>query len=207
MRPLEELLAEPPRLHHWSGRWQVGGIKGALAEAVVFELKRLPGFRVIETGAGLSTLLFLCMSTEPVVSIAPDSGLFDRIAQEARRRGVKADHLEAHVGYSELVLPQLMGDGRRFNVAFIDGGHGWPTVFVDFCYMNAMLDKSGLLFLDDLQLHSVQQLNLLLLEQPGFEEVRNLGGKMAAFRKTTDAPFLPDHTQQPFIVASSKAPV
>ena len=48
-------------------------------------------------------------------------------------------------------------------MALIDGGHGWPTVFVDFCYMNAMLFRNGILIIDDVQLHSIKELGKLLI--------------------------------------------
>jgi hypothetical protein len=84
-------------------------------------------------------------------------------------------------------------------VALIDGGHGWPTVFVDFCYLNVMLRPSGVLVLDDLQLHSVAELARMLTLQPGWELAMEVGDKTVAFRKTQDADYLPDHAGQPYI--------
>ncbi len=68
--------------------------------------------------------------------------------------------------------------------------------------VNVMLRQRGLLFLDDVQLHSVGQLFLLLRQQPEFELVA-LEGKFATFRKLTDEPFLPEWSGQPFVRANS----
>jgi hypothetical protein len=78
-------------------------------------------------------------------------------------------------------------------------------VFVDFCYINAMLPANGTLFVDDVQLFSVSQLHLLLREQKGFEEIA-VDGKLATFRKLGDDPFLPDWNWEPYIQRNSPVP-
>jgi hypothetical protein len=93
---------------------------------------------------------------------------------------------------SERALPLLaLDEEARCEVAFIDGNHGWPSVFVDFCYLNMMMERDAVLFLDDVQVYACAQLMLLLREQPEFERV-SLVGKMATFRRRTNAQFLPD---------------
>lgn len=81
----------------------------------------------------------------------------------------------------------------------IDGGHGWPTVFVDFCYSNAMLRRGSLLLLDDIQLHSVAELSRLLGQQPGFTLKEQLQ-KLQVWEKDVDQLWLPEHSRQPYIV-------
>ena len=88
-------------------------------------------------------------------------------------------------------------------MALIDGGHGWPTVFVDFCYLNLMMRKGALLFLDDTQIYSVAELGRLLELQPGFEIVHDLG-KLQVWVKQTGDPFLPEHSREPYILDKSK---
>jgi len=86
----------------------------------------------------------------------------------------------------------------------LDGGHGWPTVFVDFCYLNRMLKKDGLLILDDLQLHSVAELGRLVLLQPGWVIDTEISSKTIAFRKTNDREYLPDFGGQPYLSLRSE---
>src|SRR5688572_25311232 len=99
-----------------------------------------------------------------------------------------------HVERSELVLPRLLleerGLGRPFHFALIDGGHGWPTVFVDFCYLNALLGVGGLLALDDVQLYSVKELARFLAADARFPLVADLG-KVLVFKKAVEEAFLP----------------
>ena len=90
----------------------------------------------------------------------------------------------------------------RCQAAFIDGNHGWPAVFVDFCYLNMMMDRGSILFIDDVQVYACAQLMLLLQAQPEYEFVR-LDGKMATFRKATNSEFLPDFVGEPFIMMNT----
>jgi hypothetical protein len=75
-------------------------------------------------------------------------------------------------------------------------------VFVDFCYLNMILPAGGTLFMDDVQLYSVQQLYLFLREQEEYEHVA-LDGKFATFRKVLDRPLLSEWDTQPFIVRNT----
>ena len=75
-------------------------------------------------------------------------------------------------------------------------------MFVDFCYINAMMPAGGTLFVDDVHLYSVSQLYLLLRQQEGFEYVA-IDGKLATFRKLADEPFLPDWNFEPYIERNS----
>lgn len=198
----EALLQDLPRLHHWGTGPQVGGMNRLIGRRIVEEVGALESPMVLETGAGASTLLMLCLAPGALTSIAPDDELRQRIEHEAAVRGLTTAALRFLVERSEWALPRLAGAGETIDVALIDGHHGWPTVFVDFCYVNVMLRDGGLLFLDDVHLHSVRELFLLLRNQPGFELVA-IDGRFATFRKRTSESFLPDWAGQPFIVASS----
>jgi Methyltransferase domain len=192
------LIADPPRLHDWGRGWEVGGMTGRIGERVIAELARFDSPRVIETGAGASTLLFCALEPAAVTSIAPDEGLRDRTLAAASERGISTDRLHFICDRSELVLPKLAEEGDCYEAAFIDGSHNWPAVFVDFCYLNLMLPVGGVMFVDDVQLYSVAQLYNLLRKQEEFEYV-GLDDKMATFRKVLDHPWLPEWRSQPYI--------
>lgn len=197
-----DLLANLPELHYWRGKPQVGGLDRRIGKRIVAEMEAYPSAAILETGAGASTLLFLCLDPGSLTSIAPTEDLRDRIVLEAQARSIPSSPLRYIADRSEVALPTLARDAGQIDVALIDGGHGWPTVFVDFCYINMMLRRGGLLFLDDVQLHSAGQLFLLLRQQPEFEYV-GLERKFAIFRKASDEPFLPEWGRQPFIVTNS----
>ena len=192
------LLSDPPRLHDWGRGWEVGGLTPRIGERLIAELARYDSPRVIETGAGASSLLFCCLEPDYVTSIAPDADLRDRMLAEASNRGISTDRLRFICDRSELALPKLAAAGDQYDAALIDGSHNWPAVFVDFCYLNLMLPVGGTMFVDDVQLYSVSQLYMLLRKQEEFEYV-GLEDKMATFRKVLDHPWLPEWRSQPYI--------
>jgi hypothetical protein len=196
------LLADLPRLHHWGGEDQVGGLNAKLGNRIISEVARYEAPRIVETGAGATTLLFGCLQSASLTSIAPDAKLRDRILAEAEERGIALNGLRYICDRSEVVLPKLAGEGERFDVGLIDGCHNWPAVFVDFCYINMMMPAGGTLFVDDIHLFSVSQLYQLLQQQDGFESVA-LDDKMATFRKRADDAFLPEWNFEQYIAQNS----
>jgi predicted O-methyltransferase YrrM len=56
---------------------------------------------------------------------------------------------------SETVLPRLLGEGRMFDLGFVDGNHRFDSVFVDLFYLGRMLNPGGIIMVDDYQLAGV----------------------------------------------------
>src|SRR5262245_32629682 len=160
-----------------------GGLNVELGRVFAEELGRLDSPSIIETGAGCTSLLFLMLGCSSVTSIAPDDALGQRIHEEAVSRGLDASALTFVNDRSERALPKMaLGGKTQCQAALIDGNHGWPSVFVDFCYLNMMMDRDAILFVDDVHIYACEQLMLLLKSQPEYELLR-LDKKMATFRK------------------------
>jgi len=202
---IQALLDDHPFLHRdRHGAPKDGGLTRGMARRFTEELSAFDRPRIVETGTGLSTLLFLCLDPAQVISISPAPDLHERALAEADSRGIDTGPLRLVADCSESALPLLaLVEHLEIDAGFIDGCHGWPAVFVDFCYLNRMLRPGGLLFVDDLQLFPVAQLVCLLRAQrPHFEFVA-VDGKMATFRKVVDHQYLPDWRLEPFLVASA----
>jgi hypothetical protein len=196
-------LQDLPKVHErGNAPAHSGGLNVRLGRVMIDELQKLDSPAVIETGAGSSTLLFMMLGCSSVIAIAPDEKLGRRIDEEARKRDLDVGVLTFINDRSELALPKLAEAKTRCQAAFIDGNHGWPTVFVDFCYLNMMMDQGAVLFIDDVHIYACAQLMLLLQAQPDYEFIR-LDGKMATFRKATTADFLPDWRGEPFILTNT----
>jgi hypothetical protein len=193
-------LEDLPKVHERGSQpAHSGGLNVRLGKVMIEELQKLDSPSIVETGAGCSTLLFLMLGCPEVTAIAPDPKLGARIQREAKERDLPTAGLRFIDDRSERALPRLALDEQvRCQAGFIDGNHGWPSVFVDFCYLNMMMDEGALLFVDDVHIYACTQLMLLLTAQPDYELVR-LDGKMATFRKATSADFLPDWRGEPFI--------
>jgi hypothetical protein len=198
-------LRDLPKVHERGERPpRPGGLNPRIGQVMIDEIAKLgDGPRSIETGAGNSSLMFMMLGCSSVTAIAPDEKLGARIRKEAAERGVDDSVLRYIEERSEVALPRLaLEEQARCDIAFIDGNHGWPSVFVDFCYLNMMMVPDAVLFVDDVQLYSCAQLMLLLKEQPGFELV-SVVSKLATFRKRTKRRFLPDWLEEPFVVSNT----
>jgi predicted O-methyltransferase YrrM len=63
--------------------------------------------------------------------------------------------VEHHAEESQLALPRMLGEGRRFDLAFVDGNHRFDGVFLDLVYLGRLLRRGAVVFLDDYQLPAV----------------------------------------------------
>jgi predicted O-methyltransferase YrrM len=66
-----------------------------------------------------------------------------------------ADVVDYHAHESQIVLPRLLDEGRRFDLAFVDGPHRFDAVFVDLFYLGRLVEPGGIVFVDDYQLPAV----------------------------------------------------
>ena len=67
------------------------------------------------------------------------------------------DLVEFYEEESQIVLPRLLADGRRFDLAFIDGNHRFEAVFLDLIYSGRLVKEGGVVFVDDVQLPGVRR--------------------------------------------------
>ena len=203
---INAFFSDIPHLHTWDNgaTWNTGGFFAHdLENLYSFAKANLPeGARILETGAGNSTICFLLLSPQRLVSIAPDAALFDRIRSYCDRTEISTTALDSCVDGSEWVLPKLAQEMRDqlplFDFALIDGCHNWPMVFLDFFYTNYMLKTGGFLMIDDIQLHSIRELARMLSEQPEFQLERQIG-KSLIFRRIADARILGEFDSIPYI--------
>jgi predicted O-methyltransferase YrrM len=81
--------------------------------------------------------------------------------------------VEHHAEESQLALPRLLGEGRRFDLAFVDGNHRFDGVFLDLVYLGRLLRRGAVVFLDDYQLPAVVRAASFCLRNLGWtlEEV------------------------------------
>ena len=199
------ILDEHPFLHtDRHGKPKDGGLNRRMGDRFIEEISVLDRPRIAETGTGLTTLLFLSLDPSVVISISPAPELHERTRAEAAARGIDVRPARFIDDRSETALPLLaLVEHVELDVAFIDGNHGWPAVFVDFCYLNRMLRPGGLMFIDDVQVYAVAQLVCLLKEQQPHYELVAAESKMATFRKGLDLPYLPDWRMEPFITSNT----
>ncbi len=66
-----------------------------------------------------------------------------------------ADLIEYHAEESQILLPRLLSEDRRFQLAFLDGSHFFDRVFLDLIYLGRLVHPGGIIFVDDYQLPAI----------------------------------------------------
>ncbi len=70
---------------------------------------------------------------------------------------------------SEFLLPRLVAEGVRVDLAFIDGLHRFDQAFVEFFYVNRLLRPGGIVLFDDASRRSVNRVIRHALTYPAYE--------------------------------------
>lgn len=76
--------------------------------------------------------------------------------------------VEYYAGESQAALPRLLAEGRRFDLAVVDGNHRFDAVFVDLYYLGRLLRPGGTVFLDDYHLPGVARAASFFLANLGW---------------------------------------
>ena len=139
----------------------VGAAEGAaLREWVVRERAT----RTIEIGLGYGiSALFVCeglLSNGDAdarhLALDPNqAGRFGNCGLQVLEEAGVAALIEHHAEASQLALPRFLGEGRRFDLAFVDGNHRFDGVFLDLVYLGRLLRPGAIVVVDDYQLPAV----------------------------------------------------
>ena len=197
----EELIASPPHLHGLDAAgeqesWALGSESLRLLDSAIE-----PGQRTLETGAGVSTVLFAVRGTRHVC-VVPDPSEVERIQGFCAANGISTEAVEFVVEPSEEALPKL--EPTELDLVLIDGSHSFPSVFIDWHYTASRLRVGGRLFVDDVNLWAPRVLRDFLREEPSWELEDEVPLQTAVFRKRADTGSTPNWTDQPYVVARSQ---
>ena len=150
----------------------------AEAEALREWVEREGARRTIEVGLGYGvSALALCQgllgngadgARHVVIDPFQESrfgGAGLRLLEETGMLGLVEHHREE----SQIVLPRLLSEGRRFDLAFVDGNHRFDAVFLDLVYLGRLLRPRGIVFVDDYQLAAVARAAAFCTTNLGWE--------------------------------------
>jgi predicted O-methyltransferase YrrM len=121
--------------------------------------------RTIEVGLGygvatlfICTGLLECAADAAHVAIDPNqSSRFSDCGLQVLAEAGVAGMVEVMPLESQIALPRLLGEGRTFDLAFVDGNHRFDGVFLDLVYLGRLVRPGGIVFVDDYQLPSVSR--------------------------------------------------
>lgn len=152
--------------------------------------------RTLETGCGLSTIIFAIRKAYHTV-VTPMQSEAVAIQEYARVNQIGIDRLDFIVEPSETYLPRCTLQG--LDVVLIDGKHAVPWPFIDWFYTAERLNVGGVCVIDDMHLESVLTLVRFLREDPRWEFVWELPRRTIAFRKLSATIHDIAWHQQPYI--------
>lgn len=194
---LEALLERPPSLHSDAAGRPTSFSLSAAGLRLIAGLAG-PGARTLETGNGVSTLVFALRGSEHTC-VTPDAGSVELTRRWCADNGVSLDRVRFELGPSQAVLPRLVAD--PLDLVLIDGGHGFPIPFLDWVHTAGRLRVGGVVVVDDTQIWTGHVLRRFLLEEPGWELLADLRPRTAAFRRTAGGDPVREWIDQPYVVA------
>jgi hypothetical protein len=185
------VFQDPPCFHFWKGAPQPGGFSKPFFEfmerCLVAELPEDGSSerRLLETGAGLSTLFFISLGFRVTSFSLPD--VIEKMEEYLVAENLSAirPHWRPYSGRSELLLPtHVVETTPTYDACLIDGSHSVHSVFVDFMYCHETLKTGGVIFVDDTHFPGPSLLAQLLDQLDNYEACGQYQ-KLRAFRKTS----------------------
>jgi predicted O-methyltransferase YrrM len=205
-----KLMEERPKLHGVYDRttflrsaacdW---GLDPAVLRRLIAHIR--PGCRTLETGCGYSTIVFALWSCRHN-AVSPFPEEHQCVNEWCRKHGASVETVTYHTGPSQRLLPAMKP--TPLDLVIIDGDHSVPTPLIDYYYTADRLVEGGLLFVDDVQLRSVQQLcDFLDTEKQRWQFVEQVA-RTRIYRKCVEGRVIEGiwWGQQPFCTAPSPPP-
>src|SRR5262249_31563170 len=128
-----------------------------------------PGFVTLETGSGISTVIFLDKRVSAHFVIQPDWDEFRALKQFASEHGIDMSPARMIVAKSQDYLPgaQL----PELDIVLVDGDHSFPVPFIDWSYTAERLRTGGLMIIDDIHILTGTLLADFMAADPKWQEV------------------------------------
>lgn len=155
--------------------------------------------RTLETGLGLSTMLFVRLGTLHTC-IAPWKTEVDSLLRHCHERKISTERLTLIQGFSDEILPTL--PRTELDLVLIDGGHGFPTPIIDWYYGAGRLRKGGILVIDDIHLPAVRLVLDFLNADPRWTSMESTK-KWVAYQRASSGSLQEEHSKQTFWHARS----
>ena len=103
---------------------------------------------------------------------------------------------------SEYALPQITT--HDYDLALIDGRHGFPAPIIDWFYISGLLKLGGTLIIDDLHIWTCDLLKQFLLSEKGWSLSRETYRAAIFIKKKENTQHL-EWMEQPFVLRNSRA--
>jgi predicted O-methyltransferase YrrM len=137
---------------------RITSIRKQQAEWTYSFLKDKEIAQTIETGFayGCSTAYIMSATNAPHIAIDPYQDYYKNLGLKNIEKLGLSSRFRFEKDLSLKVLPKLLAEGIKCDFAFIDGGHRFDDIFIDFCHIDFILKDQGWVMFDDRWMRSTQ---------------------------------------------------
>ncbi len=128
------------------------------AEFIYFFLREKKIKKTLEVGFayGCSAAYIISATRSIHYSIDPFEDKFNNLGLKNIKKLNLDKCLILEKDFSHNALPKLLCKRVKFDFAFIDGGHKFDDIFIDFYYIDLLLNQKGYVLFDDAWMRSTQ---------------------------------------------------
>ena len=157
------------------------------AEFIFDFLKDKKISQTLETGFayGCSTAYIISATKSPHIAIDP----YQQSYKNLGLKNIAALGLQKYLKFIALpslaALPAILSEGLKIDFAFIDGGHKFDEIFIDWFYIDLLLADRGHVMFDDSWLKSTQTVaSFIRTNRRDYTEIKTPIENIFLFQKT-----------------------
>jgi len=177
---LDEIIKLPSDLHG------CGSVSSKVLKGIYKYCSNLNIENSIETGSGKTTLLFTHLSKNHTV-FALDIENSVNVVKSSKLLNIASYNWIN--GPTQKTLPQY-NFTKKYQVAYLDGPHGFPFPEIEYYYIYPHIEKGGLLIVDDILIPTIYNLYKFIKADAMFKELEVID-TTAFFQRTNEDTFDP----------------
>lgn len=170
---LEKIINLPSDLHG------CGSVSAKVLRGIYKYCSKIEIKSSIETGSGKTTLLFTHLSENHTVFALDIENSVEVVKSSTLLNKETYNWIN---GPTQKTLPSFIFD-RKYQVAYIDGPHGFPFPELEYYYIYPHIEQGGLLIIDDILIPTIYNLYKFIKADEMFEELEVID-TTAFFRRT-----------------------
>jgi predicted O-methyltransferase YrrM len=152
--------------------------------------------RTLEIGFayGCSSAYIILATQSKHYAIDPYQPWYQSLGKKNIERLKLSQYLDLKEEVSQFALPKMIKEGVKIDFAFIDGGHLFDEIFVDFYFVDMMLEENGYILFHDIWMPSTKAvLSWIANNKKNYEIIELFIGDLIMVRKLKNEQRVWDH--------------